>query len=55
MYVLKKYADNVDIPDTTDFSRNPETFEWKFDNYYTTYASKMKNLSLKIFNNINQI
>ena len=27
MYMLKKYADNVDIPDTSDFSWNPETFE----------------------------
>ena len=40
MYVLKKYADNVDIPDTTDFGRNPETFEWKFDNYYTTFEDE---------------
>ena len=40
MYVLKKYADNVDIPDTNDFSRNPETFEWKFNNYYRTFEDK---------------
>ena len=31
MYVLKQYADDVEIPDNTDF-----TFEWKFKNYYRT-------------------
>ena len=36
MYVLKQYADDVEIPDNTAFTQNPETFEWKFKNYYRT-------------------
>ena len=36
MYVLKQYADTVRIPDNNDFTQNPKTFKWKFNNYYRT-------------------
>ena len=36
MYVLKQYADDVEIPDTNDFTHNTESFKWKFKNSYRT-------------------
>ena len=34
MYVLRRYATNVVIPDTDDFGNDSETFEWKYNNHY---------------------
>ena len=35
MYVLKRC-----IPDTEDFSNNPENFEWKYNYYFSTFEDK---------------
>ena len=36
MYVLKRYRNTIEILDTDDFSNDPETFEWKYNNYFRT-------------------
>ena len=40
MYVLKRCGTNIKIPDTEDFSNDPETFEWKYNNYFKTFEDE---------------
>ena len=40
MYVLKRLAHRVEIPDNDDFNNDSETSEWKYDNNYRTLTDE---------------
>ena len=52
MYVLKRTADSVILPDTDDFNNDAVNFDWKYENSYTPLLDK--EFKLRITNSINQ-